>query len=227
MFYSPRENPEEETETVTCSYPVHDRTKPTDIADYDVESDPASDDSEDDYPLLLNSSSILEVGESAEVSDGETSSDTEQQDDQASNGTEEIEFFTDNSDSSEESEESVEQSAKTVTRSGRAVKPARKLIEEMGNISMGEICLAAVEKFVEEDDPEQVGVTEAEANYFDRMMEIDNGKTVMGEILATAIERNGGGTDEEFQTWAIKMLGEVNAVGAGIGGGIENTAELR
>eukprot|EP00980_Cylindrotheca_fusiformis_P016350 scaffold4869_cov71-Cylindrotheca_fusiformis.AAC.1 len=97
----------------------------------------------------------------------------------------------------------------------------------MGNISMGEICLAAVEKFVEEDDPEQVGVTEAEANYFDRMMEIDNGKTVMGEILATAIERNGGGADEEFQTWAIKMLGEVIAVGAGIGGGIENTAELR
>jgi hypothetical protein len=46
--------------------------------------------------------------------------------------------------------------------------------------------------FVEQDDDNKDLMCEPKKRYFDRMMAIDDGKVVSGEILVTAIEMHGG-----------------------------------
>ena len=123
-------------------------------------------------------------------------------------------------DKDKDEEDKIETDEITVERPGRVVRPPKRLIEEMGNISMGELNLAAMAKM--ELDNLITAVSEPEQAY----IEIDEGKTLVEEILATASERDGV-IEEEFKQHATQILGEVMAVGAGIGGGFENTNELK
>jgi hypothetical protein len=120
-------------------------------------------------------------------------------------------------DSSETSDTSVEEESKeeervkeietenieeATTRSGRTSKPSARLIEEIGAIATGEFALGAMAQFddanfVEQDDDDEDVMCEPERCYFDRMMAIDDGKIVSGEILPTAIEMHGG-LEENF-----------------------------
>ena len=59
------------------------------------------------------------------------------------------------------------------------------------------------------------------------MYNLDNGKTVAGEILSMAMLMIDESNPEEFHKYATETLNKILAVGAGLGGGFNKITELR
>ena len=134
----------------------------------------------------------------------------------------------------------------TRTRSGRIVTPPKLLINEMAALSLGETSLSTVHR---EELDEETNVSSAERNFVDGLQEKDV-DTSHEEIVALHIDDHPEPEYNKFVKNMIKDIQnikqmditdaftnsemgqesevmEVNAVGAGIGGGFGNTAELK